>query len=128
MEALRFPRAARLLKSADFVPPRRCGKRLVTQFFDVQFLPTIHPQARLGMAVSRRVSKLAVIRNRIKRQLRESFRHRLAHLPPFDVLIIARTCAAKQNSQTLRKDIDGLWTKLAALKPSPSPGTMRAGQ
>ncbi len=126
MGLFHFPRAARLLKSADFVAPRRFGKRIAVQFFDAEFLPTAHKQARLGMAVSRRVSKLAVIRNRIKRQLRESFRHQLPQLPPYDVLIIARSNAAKQDSQTLREDINALWTKLA-LKLGQSPGTMRAG-
>ena len=70
--------------------------------------------ARLGMAVSRRVSKLAVERNRIRRQIRESFRLRRPQLPSCDVLVIARPSAAQLGNVELRHELAQLWRKLDA--------------
>ena len=78
------------------------------------------------MAVSRRVSKHAVVRNRIRRVIREYFRLFRRQLPPLDLLLIARGSAAEQSNGALRDDLQILWQKLAALKESDAPGTMRA--
>jgi len=86
-------------------------------------LPSTASQARLGLAVSRKVSKRAVARNRIKRIIRESFRLRAA-LPAVDVLVIARSSAAGAASPALRADLEGAWEKLAALMAKSAPGTM----
>ena len=51
--------------------------------------------SRLGITTSRRVGG-AVLRNRVKRLVREFFRrHQHAIVPPKDVLVIARTQAAQ---------------------------------
>ena len=131
MEALRFPRAARLLAPGDFLELRRSGKRLPCRFFHIEYRPTEFATARLGLAVSRRVSKRAVVRNKIKRQVRESFRLSRADLPAIDILVIARTTAAQQSLEDLRADLAILWRKLtalntAALNRNPAAGTMRA--
>lgn len=82
------------------------------------------PTARLGMAVSRRVSTRAVERNRIKRLIRESFRRRRAQLPAVDILVIAHRDAAGQPAQALRDELDQLWSRVRPLKDTPGPGKM----
>jgi ribonuclease P protein component len=67
--------------------------------------------------VSRRVSKRAVERNRIRRTIRESFRLFHPKLPGCDVLLIARAEAAARTRADLRVDLDLIWSRLAALKP-----------
>ena len=79
---------------------------------------------RLGLAVSRKVSKRAVERNRIKRVIRESFRVRRESLPALDVLVIARISAASADNTVLRDDLEHAWQKLKALKQAPAPGTI----
>ena len=49
---------------------------------------------RLGLAVSRKVSPDAVVRNRIKRALREEFRRIRNALPGGDYVLVARHGAA----------------------------------
>ena len=112
--SLRYPRAARLLRPQDFAALRGSSAHLSFRFVRCEYRVTDAATARLGMAVSRRVSKLAVVRNRIRRQIRESFRLQRAHLPGCDVLVIARPLAAEQNNHALRDELNALWNKLAA--------------
>jgi ribonuclease P protein component len=130
--ALRHPRTARLLRPADFDALRERSARVGTRHFSAQYHVTPESGARLGMAVSRKVSKNAVERNRIRRQIRESFRLQRAHLPSVDVLVIARASAAAQPNAILRAELATLWRRLidavgaATLNESGPPGTMRA--
>jgi len=48
--------------------------------------------ARVGITVSSKVGD-AVVRNRVKRRLREAIRHELAALPSVDLVLIARPAA-----------------------------------
>ena len=118
------PPGARLRTPADFAALRRDGLRFATRHFRTQYCLTEAAEARLGMAVSRRVSKRAVVRNRIRRIVRESFRLRRAGLPACDLLLIAQATAAGLSGSELRADLDAVWQRLAALKPSADRPTM----
>lgn len=120
-----LPRAARLLKPGDFAALRGNSKRISVRHFLAEFSSTTQPTCRLGQAVSRRVSKRAVDRNRIKRVVRESYRLIRGDLPPVDILLIARSSAVQQPNAALREDLARLWQKLAALKAAACTGTMR---
>ena len=50
--------------------------------------------ARVGITVSSKVGG-AVIRNRVKRKLREAIRHEIARLPPVDLVLVARASAVR---------------------------------
>jgi ribonuclease P protein component len=64
------------------------------------------------LAISKRVSKRAVERNRIKRLLRESFRRVRHRLPAIDVMVMARSQAAAVPGPQLLDEIEALWRKL----------------
>ncbi len=119
-----LPRVARLRRAADFAALRRAEGRARGTFFLLRYGPSHVPTARLGLAVSRRVSPRAVERNRIKRQIRESFRRHRPDLPNVDVLVIAHRNAAGQAGAVLRADIDRLWGRVRALKTGATPDTM----
>src|SRR5690606_6599000 len=120
-----LPRAARLLKAGDFAALRGNSRRIGVRHFLAEFSPNAQNACRLGQAVSRRVSKRAVQRNRIKRLVRESYRLIRADLPCVDILLIARPSAVAAPNPVLREDLAALWNKLLALKAAAGTGTMR---
>lgn len=112
MGAFRFPRAARMLKPGDFARLRQASRRVGSRFFSAEYRTTDDTAARLGLAVSRRVSKRAVQRNRLKRLVRESFRRQRAELAPMDILVIARSAAVVTPGSELLADLELLWRRL----------------
>lgn len=124
MNAARLPHAARLHQRGDFARIQR-GRDVVNgRYFRLRFAASGAAWPRLGLAVSRRVSKLAVERNRIKRCVRTSFRHHRADLPAVDLLLVARAEAANVAGTELTADLETLWRKLVHLKPTANAGTI----
>ncbi|TAN05654.1 MAG: ribonuclease P protein component [Rhodanobacteraceae bacterium] len=119
-----LPAAARLRRAADFAALKSAPGRLHTRHFALRWTPRSAGACRLGLAVSRKVSKLAVERNRIKRTIRESFRAERDALPALDILVIARASAAGDSNRGLREDLQVAWSRLQALKPPPASVTI----
>lgn len=83
-------RRFRLRRNERFQEIRQKGKAYSSDLLVLCALPNQLPHNRFGFAVSSRIGG-AVERNRIKRQLRESMRLRLADLKPgWDIVVIAR--------------------------------------
>jgi len=90
-----FPREARIRRSSEFQAIGKNGRRHSSGAFVLLVGSTpASGRARLGVTVSRKVGN-AVVRNRVKRRIREWFR-RTGHseLAGLDVVVIARTSAA----------------------------------
>jgi ribonuclease P protein component len=124
MRAAGLPREARLRRASDFAALRQNSGRSGGRCFAVRYRGNGLDHARLGLAISKRVSKRAVDRNRLKRLVRESFRRIRHELPPVDVLVMGRDHAAGLSSAELLADIDALWARLKPLKLDESTGTM----
>lgn len=112
MKAVGLPPLARLRRAADFTALRKPTGRLGSPCFRIRYRDNQVGFARLGQAISRRVSKRAVDRNRIRRIVRESFRHARPCLPAVDMLLIAEAPAADRSRAELRAELDGLLQRL----------------
>jgi len=91
----RFPKHARLRKRSDFLRVQRNGRRHHTDHFVVLSVLNTGPTSRIGITVSTRVGN-AVVRNRVKRMVREILRTSWRVIdPPGDVVVIAKSIAAQ---------------------------------
>jgi ribonuclease P protein component len=124
MAGFALPRAARLRHRADFAALRHAPGHLQSRCLRLRYGANTAGTARLGLAVSRRVSTRAVVRNRIKRVIRESFRQRRERLPQVDILVIAHRAASEQSARALRAELAQLWPRVQALKGARAPITM----
>ena len=75
-------------------------------------IPNDRQEARLGLAISRRIASRAVARNRIKRIVRESFRQWRPQLPGCDVVVMGRNNIAGLTSRQLHAALEDLWKEL----------------
>ncbi len=110
----RFPRSARILRRADFRRVYEQGIRVSTPYF-VAFcaLSEEGGGGRIGLTVPRMLGK-AVIRNRIKRRLREAVRLQLRRLPPgWDVVINARQAVVQARFEELLQAVERLFARCA---------------
>jgi ribonuclease P protein component len=115
-----LPRELRLRLAGDFAALRTSSGRLGGRCFHLRYRPNGLAHARLGLAISKRASKLAVERNRLKRLLRESFRRVRDQLPPVDVVVMAREQAVSLSGAELLAEADALWRRLAAIRLEPA--------
>ena len=84
----------------------RAGSKVHTANFVVISRPNDKDEARLGITVSGKVGN-SVVRNRIKRQIREFFRrHRAAFPQATDFVIIARKSAADLARNCLTDELE----------------------
>lgn len=111
-----LPRSARLPDAAAFAGVFAARQSIAHPCFRLHYAQPDpsdgQASARLGLAVSRRVSARAVDRNRIRRQIRESFRLNRARLPALDLIVVARPAAREASNAELRTALEMLWQRL----------------
>ncbi len=100
----RFVKERRLCKRREFKTVMESGKKHVSSCLVSLASPNSN-QARLGLVVSKRVGN-AVVRNKVKRRLREIFRARCENLPNLDLVMIARHESAQASFDTIARDFD----------------------
>ena len=76
-----------------------------------------HP--RLGLVIGKKSVKLSVERNRLKRQIRESFRLNQDNLVGWDIVVVARKGLGDLENVELARQFGKLWKRLERSKPSP---------
>lgn len=79
-------------------------------------IPTTGSVARMGLVIAKKHAKLAVQRNRMKRQLRESFRYHQSQLVGLDIVALAKPGLWQQDNATMRATIDEQWQRLLKQK------------
>jgi len=100
-----------LLKTADYNHVFDKAVRSSDRYFTVLARPNELMHARLGMAFTKRRVKLAVVRNRLKRISRESFRLTRS-LYNADYIILAGPQCASATNQQLFHSLEKHWQQL----------------
>ncbi len=109
MQGHTFTKSDRLLKPSEFVRVRKEGHRIHTRRFTLFVAPGESTHLRLGLAVSKRVGP-AVVRNRVKRLLREFFRLNRDELTealggPADLLISAKSADGEPGLDDITREL-----------------------
>jgi ribonuclease P protein component len=94
------------------------------KYLSVRVLPSRQPGIRIGIVVSKKVGK-AVVRNRVRRRLKEGFRSLLEKpikpqltrqgVPAFDVVVVTRPEAAEADYWQLRAALEHALRKAGVL-------------
>jgi len=129
-----FPKRVRLRKRSEFQAVQQRGRKLTTESFLVFTSPSPAspvalasatassspiiiatadvPCARLGITVSKKVGG-AVVRNRVKRLVREAFRHRKTLFPGgLRVVFVAKAAAAKIGLSEVEREMERVCKRL----------------
>jgi ribonuclease P protein component len=106
---LRFRKNNRILRTSDFRRAYTQVKRIAGQYFTAFCLKVpLNQGPRFGFTLPRALGK-AVVRNRVKRRLREMLRLRLNDfVPEWDIVINPRRSALTASSDDLRRELDRL--------------------
>lgn len=102
---LLFPKSIRLRTRRDYLRVQRGGIRIPSKDLLVFYRKNEKKHSRFGTTVSKKVGN-AVVRNRVKRRLREAIRHHQHHLQAsVDVVFIASPRAATLPFGILERDV-----------------------
>lgn len=111
-------RALRLRKSSEFQRVRQQGRSIASRLLILAWVPNEVGKLRIGFVVSKRISKLAVERNRVKRLLSEAIRRHISELPSgWDIVLSARNHITIADLRALEEDIVNLLHRARLLEP-----------
>ncbi len=110
-------KANRLTKEADFKLLAKKGRPFYSSLFTIKLLKSKDTDSRFGVVISSKVSKKAVVRNKIKRRITEVIRLSMPKIKSgFDVMILVKSIVAEKSYQEIKEDIEKLFKKAQLLK------------
>jgi ribonuclease P protein component len=88
------------------------GQRFGNRHFQFYYLKNRKSTNRLGIIVSKKVSKRAVVRNKVKRRIRASYQQEMGRIAQgYDLIIIAKKRCAADPYQDLNRSLKHLFYK-----------------
>ena len=117
-----LPKENRLTDDYDFRRVKRLGKSCHCPLFKFSFAPrkTGGPPSpsRFGFVISKKIDKRAVVRNKIKRLLREVVRENLEKIPDgFDFVFVVRPNIVGKNYEEISAEVNKILSKVSFDRP-----------
>jgi ribonuclease P protein component len=106
-----FKKQQRLLHKSDYDHVFNKAQKIANSCFVVLYRDNEVDQARLGLAISKKMVAKSHDRNRLKRLLRETFR--VQQLPAIDIVILARTGVASMEHSIIINKMSNVWNQLS---------------
>jgi ribonuclease P protein component len=112
MVSYKFERDSRLLTPGHFQQVFSKPVRFGSSHITILITPNKDKRSRLGLAIAKKRVKLAVQRNRIKRQIRESFRLNQHNLPHIDMVVMVKSGTDKLDNSEINRQLEKIWRKM----------------
>lgn len=113
-EDLNFPRQLRLVQQRDFQQVfKHTECKSIDNLLVVLARSNQRDYPRLGMAIAKKKIKTAVARHRLKRAIRESFRHHKSQLRGLDIVVMGQVAAATAPNHDIYSHLEKHWQNLA---------------
>ena len=113
-----LPSQHRLKRRLIFQSVYQQGIRRSSRYFIIRALPVDESVCldavctQIGISVSRKVSKRAVVRNQIKRHIRVAFRSLLPHIsPPWFIIIVVKPEVKECNYEHFLRELEQLFIR-----------------
>ena len=109
----------RIKRHFDFIEMRNAPFKAFTKSFVLQMRPNEKNETRVGFTVSKKIAKHAVVRNKLRRQMREIARlspDLQEKYPSHDLILIAREGALQRPYSQLAEDFSYLLTHLRKME------------
>lgn len=108
-----MPDPKKLKKRSEFQGAYQTGNKYWNRYFVIYVRQTGFENSRLGITVSKKVGK-SVQRNRVKRLIRESFRHLRPHIQAaYDIVVVGRASASQLKCQQAQNALSSLLQRAA---------------
>lgn len=106
-----LPKKNRLTKQPDFNRLKK-GKKIAGKYVRLFYLPGEKDESRIGIVVSKAVSRNASARNKAKRAIREAVRRNFYRLSGvWDIVIVANPSSERAYTSDLMSDLDDIFLK-----------------
>lgn len=115
-----FAKKNRLLLPTEYQHVFKNGRKMQSLCFVTIGCVNGKSYARLGLAVAKKNVRLAHDRNRVRRIIRETFRHYQDALKGFDIVVMAQKALEGCNNVLLRQELDRQWQSLVKSFPRAS--------
>lgn len=99
------------MKKKDFDNIFKKGKAIPGKFIFLKVLKNNLDNNQFGIIVSTKISKKAVIRNKIKRQLREIIKQTNIKIG-FDIVIVTKPEIVNKNYQEIKNELEDLFKNI----------------
>ena len=108
----KFPRELKLLKTDEFSSVFSFRKRIASATLVIHYQPNQLTRPRMGLVVSKKIARLSVNRNYMRRVLRELFRRNKSKLQSIDFIIRPQKSFCAKNYNEIVQEFDMLVGKL----------------
>jgi ribonuclease P protein component len=112
-----LPKRNRLKRKKDFQKVLKKGKGLKEDFLVLKMVRNDLPFSRFGFIVGTKISKKAVLRNKLRRRIRELVRKKIEKIEKgYDIVFIAQPGLEKRDFRELKEILNKIFLRAKLIK------------
>lgn len=112
-----LPKENRLKKEKEFEAVFKGGRTIKGKYVFLRYLINGTDKTRIGFVVSKKISKLAVVRNKVKRRMRDIVRLKRNELKEgLSIVVVSLPSITKMTYKEIKEDLENLLNKGEIIK------------